>query len=88
MDSNKIFELIKTNDSEVEFIKDDLKVIIWYVSPDIFMGYIFINDDCIFSFSFSNLFKHKLEDRIYFTRNQITVFSWNPKGFKFVPKEI
>ena len=88
MDSNTIFEIIKTNDSDVEFIKDDLKVIIWYVSRDIFMGYIFINGDCIFSFTFSNLFKHKLEDRIYFTRNQTTVFSWNPKGFKLVPKEI
>ena len=88
MDRNTIFELIKTNDSEVEFIKDDMKITFWLVSSDISMGYIFVNGDCIFSFTFSNLFKHISEDRIYFTRNQITVFSWNPKGFKLVPKEI
>ena len=88
MDSNTIFEIIKTNDSDVEFIKEDTKIKIWLISPDISMGYIFLNGDCIFTFTFNNVFKHKREDRIYFTREQYTVFSWDSKDFKLVPKEI
>ena len=88
MDSNSIFQIIKINDSDVEFIKEDTKIKICLISPDISMGYIFLNGDCIFTFTFNNVFKDKREDRIYFTREQYTVFSWNPKGFKLVPKEI
>ena len=88
MEPNTIFEIIKTNDSDVEFIKGDTKIKIWLIFSDISMGYIFLNGDCIFTFTFNNVFKHKREDRIYFTREQYTVFSWNPKSFKLVPKEI
>lgn len=88
MDSNTIFEIIKLNDSDVDFIKEDVRIKIWVVSSYISMGYIFLNDVCLFTFTFTNLFKHKNEDIIYFTREQYRVFSWNTKGFKLVPKEI
>ena len=88
MNPNTIFEIIKTNDSDVDFIKENVRIKIWAISHDISMGYIFIDCNCIFTFVFTNLFKHKIEDKIYFTREQYTVFSWNPKGFKLVPKEI
>ena len=88
MNSNTIFTIIKTNDSDVDFIKEDMRVKICLISPGISMGYIFLNGNCIFTFTFNDVFKHKIEDRIYFTRDQYTVFSWDSKGFKLVPKEI
>ena len=89
MRREEIIEIIKTNDSEVDFIKDNIRINIESIFSDISVGRIFINENHIFSFSFDKMDIYDDDEIIYFSRlRNTTFFSWHTKGFKFVPKEI
>ena len=59
MEREKIIEIIKTN-SEINFIKDNIRINIESIFSGISVGRIFINENHIFSFSFddSTIYKH------------------------------
>lgn len=88
MDKDKICRLIRMNLSEIEFIKENVKIRIWRIFSDISIGYIIINDKCAFTFIFDDFFEYDFDSLIYFTREKLTIFSWDVKGFKLVPREI
>ena len=87
MKAEEIIEMIKTN-SEIDFIKDDVRINIRRIFLNISVGHIFINENDIFGFSFDDLTKYEHDEIIYFSRSRRIVFSWYTKGFKLVPKEI
>ena len=88
MNKGEISRLIRTNTCEIEFIKDNVKIRIWRIFSDISIGYVIINGKCAFTFIFDDFFNYDFEDLFYFTRERLTIFSWDTKDFKLVPKEI
>ena len=87
MKAEEIIEMIKTN-SEIDFIKGEIKINIERVFSDIAIGRIIINKNHTFSFNFDSMFKHDSDEIIYFSRARHKVFSWDTTDFKLVPKEI
>lgn len=87
MEREKIIEMIKTN-SEIDFIKDNIRINIESIFSGISVGRIFINENHIFSFSFDDLTIYEHDKIIYFCRARHKVFSWHTTDFKLVPKEI
>ena len=87
MEREKIIEIIKTN-SEINFIKDNIRINIESIFSGISVGRIFINENHIFSFSFDDLTIYKHDEIIYFCRARHKVFSWHTTDFKLLLKEI
>lgn len=88
MRREEIIEIIKTNVSDVDFIKDNIRISIERVFSDVSIVRIYINENHIFGFSFDDLTIYEHDEIIYFCRLGNKFFSWHTKGFKFVPKEI
>lgn len=88
MNKNDIYNLIMSNDSDVDFIKDDIKISFRRVFSDVSIGYVYVNYEHIFTFIFDDFFSRDYENTFHFMRRRFNTFTWNPKGFKLVPKEI